>query len=157
MNGRGCLRAEVASPAKKGTQDEKVDQFLLLLVANLLVVSVALARRWISLVVSGGDSFANNLFPVTINLDDLEDALADLDALPAEIFYRKHISLSLPLWQGRNRVFGVSYRQNGSYHTTGETLDFYRCLAEEAAPQENKYYALQAAYLEYSLFGGYYA
>ncbi|NLC52465.1 MAG: hypothetical protein GX770_00665 [Firmicutes bacterium] len=99
----------------------------------------------------------NNLFPATISLDAFDEALADLGELPAEAFYHKYISLSLPLWRGKNRVFGISYRQSARYQTTGETLDYYRCLAEAADPQENKYYALQAAYFEYSQLGGYYA
>lgn len=137
---------------------KRLISIFLLLIVNFLVVP-----RCLGLTPERFDGFQveieleNNLFPATISLEALEETLAHLGRLPTEVFYRKHLALSLPLWRGKNRVFGVSYRQSGRYQTTGATLDFYRCLAEAVEPQENKYFALQAEYLEYSQLGGYYA
>jgi len=95
----------------------------------------------------------NNLFDII--LQELEKALPGVGEIPAEVFYRRNIFLSLPWWQGESTVLGLSYRQKVRCQVTGQTLDFYRCLAVADYQTEQKFYDLRGEYLEYTQLGGY--
>lgn len=97
----------------------------------------------------------NNLFPVDISFQELKKALSGIEEIPAEIFYRKKVFLSFPFWQGDGIALGFSYRQKARCQMTGETLDFYRCLAFTDYQPMQKYYDLQGEYLEYTQLGAY--
>jgi hypothetical protein len=97
----------------------------------------------------------NNLFPIDIPLEDLGKALSGVGKIPAEVFYRTNMDLSLPLWQGGRTTLGVSYRRKVSCQLTGETLEYYRCLADDPHHLEQIHYDLRGDYLKYTRLGGY--